>query len=68
MSKRAFVTGGTGFIGINLVNKLIDQDWDVTALHRPTSDLSKLINPNVEYSSEKAKQELDYKIPPVKNQ
>lgn len=42
MNKTAFVTGGTGFIGINLVLRLVDQGWQVTALHRPTSDLSEL--------------------------
>mgnify|MGYP000055993364 CR=1 FL=1 len=42
MTKRAFVTGGTGFIGFNLVKQLVGRDWDVTALHRSTSDLSKL--------------------------
>lgn len=42
MAKSAFVTGGTGFIGINLVKQLVEQGWDVTALHRSTSDLSTL--------------------------
>ncbi|MDZ7660360.1 SDR family oxidoreductase [Fodinibius sp.] len=42
MTKSAFVTGGTGFIGINLVKQLVDQGWDVTALHRSTSDVSTL--------------------------
>ncbi|PAU92732.1 oxidoreductase [Aliifodinibius salipaludis] len=42
MTKNAFVTGGTGFIGINLVKQLVEQGWDVTALHRSTSDLSTL--------------------------
>lgn len=40
--KNAFVTGGTGFIGINLIQLLVQNDWNVTALHRPTSDLSQL--------------------------
>lgn len=40
MSQKAFVTGGTGFIGINLVKLLIEKDWDVTALHRSSSDLT----------------------------
>lgn len=35
----AFVTGGTGFVGLNLVKELMIRGWDVTALHRPTSDL-----------------------------
>ncbi len=39
MSKTAFVTGGTGFIGINLIKRLCEEDWQVTALHRKTSNL-----------------------------
>jgi nucleoside-diphosphate-sugar epimerase len=42
MAKTAFVTGGTGFIGINLIELLVNEGWDVTALHRPTSDLTYL--------------------------
>jgi nucleoside-diphosphate-sugar epimerase len=38
MANTAFVTGGTGFIGLNLVELLVNQGWDVTALHRPTSN------------------------------
>jgi dihydroflavonol-4-reductase len=41
MSKRkAFVTGGTGFVGVNVIMELIKQDWDVVALHRASSDLT----------------------------
>lgn len=40
--KTAFVTGGTGFVGINLVNELTRQGWSVTCLHRPSSDLRHL--------------------------
>ncbi|MDX1639894.1 MAG: SDR family oxidoreductase [Balneolaceae bacterium] len=40
MKLRAFVTGGTGFIGINLVHLLLDRGWDVTALYRVSSDTS----------------------------
>ena len=39
MHRHAFVTGGTGFIGINVIKQLLESQWDVTALHRPTSDL-----------------------------
>lgn len=39
---KAFVTGGTGFIGLNLVEALSKAGWDVTALHRPTSNLTYL--------------------------
>jgi len=42
MAKTAFVTGGTGFIGINLIELLVNEGWDVTALHRPTSNLTYL--------------------------
>ncbi|MEL6759277.1 MAG: NAD-dependent epimerase/dehydratase family protein [Myxococcota bacterium] len=40
--KRAFVTGGTGFLGSNLIEQLVDQGWNVTALHRTSSDVSRL--------------------------
>jgi dihydroflavonol-4-reductase len=32
--RRAFVTGATGFVGRNLVEKLASTDWDVTAVVR----------------------------------
>jgi dihydroflavonol-4-reductase len=41
-SRAAFVTGGTGFVGLNLVKELLARGWDVTALHRPSSDLELL--------------------------
>lgn len=37
--KRAFVTGGTGFIGLNLIEELRAQGYSVTALHRRSSNL-----------------------------
>ncbi|MEQ8699820.1 MAG: NAD-dependent epimerase/dehydratase family protein [Bauldia litoralis] len=40
--KTAFVTGGTGFLGLNLIEQLAEAGWAVTALHRPGSDLSGL--------------------------
>ena len=40
--KSAFVTGATGFLGINLVQQLLSDGWKVTALHRKTSNLSYL--------------------------
>ncbi len=40
MQNSAFVTGGTGFIGINLIHRLVQEGWNVTALHRNTSDLT----------------------------
>lgn len=40
MARHAFVTGGTGFVGLNLVQQLKADGWDVTALHRANSDLT----------------------------
>lgn len=39
---RAFVTGATGFVGLNLVEQLVRAGWEVTAFHRPESDLALL--------------------------
>ncbi len=42
-TKRACVTGATGCVGRNLVSVLEKEgDWDITVLHRKSSDLSKL--------------------------
>jgi dihydroflavonol-4-reductase len=35
----AFVTGGTGFVGLNLIGELRSRGWDVTACHRQSSNL-----------------------------
>ena len=40
MARTAFVTGGTGFVGLNLVQRLMAEGWDTTALHRASSDLT----------------------------
>mmetsp|Transcript_35387 Transcript_35387/g.69410 ORF Transcript_35387/g.69410 Transcript_35387/m.69410 type:complete len:456 (-) Transcript_35387:107-1474(-) len=40
--KRCLVTGATGMIGVTLVKELLEQDWDVTVFHRPTSNLTTL--------------------------
>lgn len=42
MPNTAFVTGATGFLGLNLVEVLLAQDWRVIAMHRPESDLTYL--------------------------
>jgi nucleoside-diphosphate-sugar epimerase len=39
MKNRALVTGATGFIGSNLVKKLVAVGWHVDAVVRPSSDL-----------------------------
>ncbi len=40
--RTAFVTGATGFLGLNLVRQLCEAGWQVVALHRPQSDLKYL--------------------------
>src|SRR5258708_1036103 len=40
--RAACVTGATGFVGLNMVKELMIRGWDVTALHRPSSDLKLL--------------------------
>ena len=36
--KTAFITGGTGFLGLNLIQQLQVKDWKITALHLPGED------------------------------
>jgi dihydroflavonol-4-reductase len=48
MSKTAFVTGGTGFLGLNLVERLVQDRWRVIALHRADSNLKHLKRLQVE--------------------
>ncbi len=40
--RTAFVTGGTGFLGQNLVRELVAGGWRVTVLHRPSSNVEPL--------------------------
>jgi nucleoside-diphosphate-sugar epimerase len=40
--RTAFVTGATGFLGLNLTEHLTRLGWEVVALHRATSDLTYL--------------------------
>jgi nucleoside-diphosphate-sugar epimerase len=44
---RAFVTGGTGFLGLNIIQQLLDNDWQVTVIHRINSNVSDLSKLNV---------------------
>jgi len=44
---KAFVTGGTGFLGLNIIQQLLDNDWQVTAMHRPNSNIDDLGKLNV---------------------
>jgi dihydroflavonol-4-reductase len=42
MPDSAFVTGATGFVGLNLVEALVREGWSVTAMHRAGSELNYL--------------------------
>ncbi|WP_035218425.1 NAD-dependent epimerase/dehydratase family protein [Desulfatibacillum aliphaticivorans] len=41
--KKAFITGATGFLGLNLIEELSRQDWEIHALHLPGEDLGQLL-------------------------
>ena len=42
MTRTAFVTGATGFVGRHLIEQLAAGGWRIVAFHRPSSDLSVL--------------------------
>jgi dihydroflavonol-4-reductase len=65
MSRSAFVTGGTGFVGLNLVQQLMAAGWDVTALHRPASELKFLnrFNPRLAIGAITDKESLIAAVP-----
>lgn len=44
LAKTAFVTGATGCVGLNLIEQLLNQGWNVVAMHRKESDVS-VLNP-----------------------
>lgn len=48
MNKTAFVTGGTGFIGANLIQLLVQEGYAVKALVRPSSRLDNLRDCDIE--------------------
>lgn len=47
-SPTAFVTGGTGFLGLHLVRLLRQRGWRVLALHRAGSDTGNLVKTGAE--------------------
>ncbi len=47
--KVAYVTGATGCVGRNLVEELVEKNWDVVVLHRKSSDISRLKDRKVRF-------------------
>ena len=39
MGLKAFVTGGSGFVGMNLIHQLVGQGWEIAAMVRTNSPL-----------------------------
>jgi dihydroflavonol-4-reductase len=48
MAKTAFVTGGTGFVGANLIRSLLEQNYEVKALMRSQSSQYNLENLDIQ--------------------
>lgn len=47
---KAFITGGTGFLGAHLIHELSRQGWKIQVLRREKSDISRIENlPGVEF-------------------
>jgi nucleoside-diphosphate-sugar epimerase len=44
----AFITGGPGFVGLNLIDELLAENWDIVALHRATSNLKHLHDKDIQ--------------------
>ena len=54
--KRVLVTGGAGFIGIHLVKKLLEMNYQITILdnldpqvHGPNAKLDQSVSPHVSF-------------------
>ena len=63
--RKALVTGGSGFLGINLIKQLLEKNWHVTVLHRASSDLKDLKRFDLAYVEANLldKQDLRDKLP-----
>jgi nucleoside-diphosphate-sugar epimerase len=48
MMRTAFVSGATGFVGLNLIEELLKRGWRIIALHVPSADLKFLSKFEVE--------------------
>ena len=40
--KKAIVTGATGFVGSNLCKYLVEYEWEISIISRPSSDYSNI--------------------------
>lgn len=63
--KKAFITGGTGFIGSHVVRKVLERGLEVRCLVRPNSPLKNLEGLDIEYA-EGDLRSLDTLIAPMK--
>lgn len=59
--KRAFVTGGTGFVGSNVIRELLNQGRKVRALVRPTSSLGNIKDLDIELIKGDLKDPISYR-------
>jgi nucleoside-diphosphate-sugar epimerase len=48
-TKRAFVTGGSGYIGHHVVKQLANSGWKVAVLTRPSTDISNLADLDIDF-------------------
>ncbi|MFT4582955.1 MAG: dihydroflavonol-4-reductase [Gammaproteobacteria bacterium] len=46
--KKAYITGGTGCVGRNVIDVLLKDDWQVVAVHRRSSNTNRLKDLNIE--------------------
>jgi len=49
MQKNAFVTGATGFLGVHLIEALVKDGWNITAIHRSKIEHPLLKNATVSW-------------------
>jgi len=46
--KTAFITGASGFLGLNLIKEFLELNWKIIAFHLPSDDLKNLSGMNID--------------------